>query len=63
MRRQLENISRIIFSIIHDYYIETVQVNVKTEVVVSYQYQSFGDLMRWNSHSYSTVLEGGIIVL
>ena len=43
---QLEDISRIISSIMHDYYTKTVKTPVKTGVIVSYQ--SFGDLMRWN---------------
>jgi len=58
LRIQLEDISRIIFSIIHDYYTETVKTTVKTGVVVSYQ--SFGDLMRWNPHFHCIVLEEGI---
>jgi len=46
------------FTIIHDYYPETVQTAVKIGAVVSYQ--SFGDLMRWNPHFHCIVLEGGI---
>ena len=55
---QLEDISRIISSIMHDYYTKTVKTPVKTGVIVSYQ--SFGDLMRLNPHFHCTVLEGGI---
>jgi hypothetical protein len=47
-----EKDSKIIFSIIHDYYRVTAYVTVKTGVVVSYQ--SFGDLMRWNPCSSCT---------
>jgi hypothetical protein len=57
-RNFFEDISRIIFSIIHDYYTETAKTPVKTGVIVSYQ--SFGDLMRWNPHFPCIVLEGGI---
>jgi len=39
-----EEVTKIIFSIIHDYYLETAPTAVKTGVVVSYQ--SFWDLMR-----------------
>ena len=57
-RNLFEEVSRIIFTIIHDYYTETVQTAVKIGAVVSYQ--SFGDLMRWNPHFHCIVLEGGI---
>jgi hypothetical protein len=57
-RNLFEEVSRIIFSIIHDFYSETVKTRIKTGVVVSYQ--SFGDLMRWNPHYHCLVLEGGI---
>ena len=50
--RQLEDVSRIISSIITDYYIEVVKTTVTTGVVVSYQ--SFGDLIRWNPCSSCT---------
>jgi hypothetical protein len=57
-RNLFEEVSRIIFSIIYDYYRETAPTAVKTGVIVSYQ--SFGDLMRWNPHCHCLVLEGGI---
>jgi hypothetical protein len=57
-RNLFEEVSRIIFSIIHDFYSETVKTRIKTGVVVSYQ--SFGNLMRWNPHYHCLVLEGGI---
>jgi hypothetical protein len=57
-RNFFEDVSRIIFTIIHDYYIEAVKTTVKTGSIVSYQ--SFGDLMRWNPHFHCIVLEGGI---
>jgi hypothetical protein len=53
------DISKIIFSIINDYYTETVQTAVgKTGILVSYQ--SYGDLVRWNPHYHCLVLEGRI---
>ena len=58
LHRQLEEVTKIIFSIIHDYYLETALTAVKTGIVVSYQ--SYGDLMRWNPHYHCIVLEGGI---
>jgi len=36
-RNFFEDVSKIIFSIIHDYYFETVQTELKTGAVVSYQ--------------------------
>ena len=56
--RHFEDVSRIIFSIIHDFYNETAKTTVKEGAVVSYQ--SFGDLVRWNPHYHCIVLEGGI---
>jgi hypothetical protein len=57
-RNLFEDVSRIIFSIIHDFYNETAITTVKGGAVVSYQ--SFGDLMRFNPHWHSIILEGGI---
>ncbi len=57
-RNLFEEVSRIIFSIIHDFYSETGKTKIKTGVVVSYQ--SYGELMRWNPHYHCIVLEGGI---
>ena len=57
-RNLFEEVSKIIFSIIHEYYTESAATAVKTGIVISYQ--SFGDLMRWNPHYHCLVLEGGI---
>ena len=57
-RNLFEEVTKIIFSIIHDYYLETAPTAVKTGVVVSYQ--SFEDLMSCNPHYNFLVLEGGI---
>jgi hypothetical protein len=48
LRRHLEDVSRIIFSIIQDFYNESAPAALKTASVVSYQ--SFGDLLRSNPH-------------
>jgi len=58
LRRHLEGVSRIIFSIIQDFYNESAPAALKTASVVSYQ--SFGDLLRFNPHYHCLVLEGGI---
>ena len=57
-RNLFEDVSRIIFSIIQDFYNESAPAALKTASVVSYQ--SFGDLVRWNPHYHCLVLEGGI---
>ena len=53
-----EDVSRIIFSIIQDFYNESAPAALKTASVVSYK--SFGDLVRGNPHYHCIVLEGGI---
>jgi hypothetical protein len=58
LRRHLEDVSRIIFSIIQDFYNESAPAALKTASVVSYQ--SFGDLVRWYPHYHCVVLEGVI---
>ena len=57
-RNLFEDVSRIISSIIQDFYNESAPAALKTASVVSYQ--SFGDLVRWNPHYHCLVLEGGI---
>jgi hypothetical protein len=57
-RNLFEDVSRIIFSIIQDFYNESAPEALKTASVVSYQ--SFGDLLRFNSPYHCLVLEGGI---
>jgi hypothetical protein len=46
--RELADVSKIIFSIVNDYYNESANAAVKTGVVVSYQ--TYGDMMRDNPH-------------
>jgi hypothetical protein len=57
-RNLFEDVSRIIFSIIQDFYNESAPVALKTASVLSYQ--SFGDLVRWNPHYHCLVLKGGL---
>jgi hypothetical protein len=57
-RNLFEDVSRIIFLIIQDFYNESASEALKTASVVSYQ--SFGDLLRFNPHYHCLVLEGGI---
>ncbi len=52
------DISKIIFSIINEYYNEASETPLKTGAIISYQ--SFGDMMRPNSHFHTIILEGGI---
>jgi len=58
LRRHIEDVSRIIFSIIQDFYNKSAPSALKTESVVSYQ--SYVDLIRWNPHWHCIILEGGI---
>jgi len=52
------DISKIIFSIINEYYNEASETPLKTGAIISYQ--SFGDMMRPNPHFHTIILEGGI---
>ncbi len=57
-RNLFADVSKIIFSIINDYYNEASQTPLKTGSIISYQ--SFGDLVRSNPHYHCIFLEGGI---
>jgi len=57
-RNLFADVSKIIFSIMNDYYNEAANTAVKPGILVSYQ--SFGDLLRFNPHYHCLVLEGGI---
>ena len=57
-RNLFADVSKIIFSIINDYYNEAAKTTVKTGAVISYQ--SFGDMVRSNPHYHCIILEGGI---
>jgi len=57
-RNLFADVSRIIFSIIQDFFNESAPAALRTASVTSYQ--SFGDLLRFNPHYHCLVLEGGI---
>ena len=57
-RNLFTDVSKIIFSIITDYYNEAFTKVVKTGAIVSYQ--TYGDMMRHNPHWHCIILEGGI---
>jgi len=57
-RNLFADVSKIIFSIITDYYNEAANTAVKGGAMVSYQ--SLGDLLRFNPHYHCLVLERGI---
>ena len=57
-RNLFEDVSKIIFSIINDYYNEAAKTVVKTGAIVSYQI--YGDMLRHNPHWHCIILEGGI---
>jgi len=57
-RNLFADVSKIIFSIINDYYNEVAHTAVTSGAVVSYQ--TYGDMMRHNPHWHCIILEGGI---
>ena len=54
-RNLFEEVSKIIFSVIRDFYNGIGKTTIKTGIIVSYQ--SFGDLLRFNPHYYCIVLK------
>jgi len=58
LRRNLEEVSKIIFGIVTDFYKEIAHKPLKTGLVVSHQ--TFGDMLRFNPHWHCIILEGGI---
>ena len=57
-RNLFADISKFIFSIINEYYNVVAKIDLKSAAIVSHQ--SFGDMMRPNSHFHTIILEGGI---
>ena len=51
------DVSRLIFSIIKEFYKEAAGKETSTGMVISHQ--TFGDMLRWNPHFHCLVLEGG----
>ena len=56
-RKLFADISRLIFSIIRDFYNEAAEKEIRTGIVIAHQ--TFGDMLRWNPHFHCLVLEGG----
>jgi len=56
-RKLFADISRLIYSIIRDFYEEAAGKEIKTGMVIAHQ--TFGDMLRWNPHFHCLVLEGG----
>ena len=57
-RELFADISKLIYSIIEEYYNELSKVKIKSGAVISYQ--TAGDVLRFNSHFHAIILEGGI---
>ena len=56
-RTLFAEVSRLIFTLIRDFYSKAAGRELLSGIVVAYQ--SFGDMLRWNPHYHIIVLEGG----
>jgi hypothetical protein len=56
-RKLFSGISKIIFSLLSEYFTEAEGIKLQTGVIISYQ--SYGDKLRFNSHWHCIVLDGG----
>ena len=56
-RRLFADISRLIFSMVHEFYHEVAGAPIQTRMVIAHQ--TFGDMMRFNPHYHAIILEGG----
>jgi hypothetical protein len=56
-RRLFAEVSRLIYTIISEFYAAATSKPLLTGVVTAFQ--SFGDQLRWNAHFHSLVIEGG----
>ena len=56
-RHLFADVSRLIYSIITEFYAEAAGRVLHTALIVAHQ--TFGDLLRWNPHFHTIVLEGG----
>jgi len=56
-RRLFADVSRLIYSIITEFYAEAAGRLLLTALIVAHQ--TFGDLLRWNPHFHALILEGG----
>jgi hypothetical protein len=58
LHRQIEEVSKIIFGIVTDFYKKVTHKALRTGLIVSHQ--TFGDMLRFNSHWHCIILEGEI---
>jgi hypothetical protein len=56
-RKLFAEISKMIFSMISDFYMEVSGKEISTGIVISHQ--TFGDMLRFNPHFHAILLEGG----
>ena len=56
-RRLFEDISRLIFSMVQEFYQEVAGTPIQTGMVIAHQ--TFGDMMRFNPHYHAIIIEGG----
>ena len=56
-RRLFGHVSRLIYRIIQEFYQQAAGRPIRTGVIIAHQ--TFGDMLRWNPHFHSIVLEGG----
>ncbi len=56
-KRLFSDLSKLIYILIEDFYTEAAGRRIRTSAVLVYQ--SFGDMMRFNSHWHGIILEGG----
>ena len=56
-RRLFGHVSRLIYRIIQEFYRQAAGRPIRTGVITAHQ--TFGDMLRWNPHFHSIVLEGG----
>lgn len=56
-RNLFADVSRLIFSILKEFYKEAARKTIQTGMVIAHQ--TFGDMLRWNPHFHCIVLDGG----
>jgi len=56
-RKLFAEISKMIFTMISDFYREVACKEIDTGMVIAHQ--TFGDMLRWNPHFHAILLEGG----
>ena len=58
MRKLFADVSRLVHSIVTNYYRECTGKNVTTGSIISHQ--TYGEMIRFNSHWHCIIMEGGI---